>query len=142
MNIRRRPRRPYTRVLQAMWRYGTPGQITLTYNPADPYAVSLAIPGIEDDTGWLFERDLLAAGLDAPWRDPAGDVAGGIRIWSTEQNLGIRLTSPVGVTAEFILNRCEVAVFLAVTAVAVPFGREHIGEQLDKWLHKVLGGAK
>ena len=49
-------------------------EVQLTYDPADPWAVSLHLVGAERDETWVFARDLLADGLRSLLPVGAGDV--------------------------------------------------------------------
>lgn len=138
--------RPYVRAFSAHWRTGDRTTVELRYDPADPLAVHLDLPGF-DDLGWAFARDLIADGLDSARFDPAGIPNGDVHVWADPPyvpvgdgegpRVYIRLSSPDGV-AELSLRRDRVAGFLAATAVMVAYGTENPWPaEAPKWLSGV-----
>lgn len=98
----------------------------LSYDPADPYAVTATFRADGDAVAWTFSRDLLDEGLLAPVGE--GDVA----IWPCSDDDGeavcIALSSPFG-QALLEAQRHEVEAFIVRSFNAVPRGTE--SELLD-----------
>lgn len=112
-----------------------PLSVTMRYHLKDPYAVSVAFSGADEEIVWVFARDLLAEGLDFPRGQ--GDVQ--IR---PEQRGGRRLvmiclTSPDG-TAELEVDSEKVREFVLATEATVPRGSEHTVIDLDSELSGLL----
>ncbi len=111
-------------------------EVSLTYDPADPYAVHLAFHldarGGGETVAWSFARDLLAAGLHQP--SGLGDV----RIWPWTgpegETIALALSSPDG-QALIEAPRSPLAGFLEAAYGSVPAGREaqHLPDP-DRWL--------
>ena len=107
-----------------------PVRAGLSYDAADPYAVSVAFHtgsgSTADVVQWTFARELLTEGVTAPVG--MGDV----RVWPSKSDDGpvvcLSLSSPSG-RALFEVPEPELIEFLTMTYVAVPTGSE--GEQLD-----------
>jgi len=93
----------------------------LSYDPADPYAVTATFRSDEDAVAWTFSRDLLDEGLLAPAGD--GDVA----VWPCNDDDGevicIALSSPFG-QALLEAQRHEVEAFIVRSFTSVPRGTE------------------
>ena len=97
----------------------------LSYDPADPYAVTVAFhttSGTSSDVvQWTFARQLLADGLTAP----AGE--GDVQVWPSSSGGGsvvcLSLSSPSG-RALFEVPLAELAQFLGETYAVVPSGAE------------------
>ncbi len=96
----------------------------LRYDPADPFAVSLAI-GVDcgDPVVWTFARELLAAGVNAPSGE--GDITlepdmsegfGGERT--------LRITLATDCMATMLASADRVVEFLVETYAVVPTGSE------------------
>ena len=103
-------------------RGGVPLTASLRYRGDDPYAIRMSFHvGLDDPVEWLFARDLLAVGVQAPTGD--GDV----RVWPTSEAdrdvLNISLSSPFG-QAHFEASLAAVSAFLRRTYEVVPLGRE------------------
>ena len=121
---------------------GTPAlpvRAGLSYDAADPYAVSVAFhagTGPNSDTvEWTFARQLLTDGVT----EPAG--AGDVKAWpaSTDGELVVclSLTSPSG-KALFEVPVPELVEFLAMTYAAVPTGTESEHVDVDAELAVLL----
>jgi hypothetical protein len=99
---------------------------TLSYSPDAPYAVTASFHTAEGDVTWIFGRDLLCQGLEAPVGD--GDVA----VWPTaeggQESLCLSLSSPTG-SALLEADIAAVEAFLDLTYVLVPSGSE--GQHID-----------
>ena len=116
-----------------------PLMASLCYTARDPYAVRMAFHvGAEDPVEWIFSRDLLAAGLNAPTGE--GDV----RVWPGQgQGLGvlnIALSSPFG-QAHFEAPMIAMADFLKKTFRLIASGRESNFINIDSELDELLWRA-
>lgn len=110
---------------------------TLTYDPADPYAVSLHLASRDDSATWVFARQLLADGV----YNLAG--SGDVQIWPCLSSEGeavvlIELSSPDGVLLLEAPSRV-VQAFLGAALAAVPPGTEGTHLDLDQMLTQLLG---
>jgi hypothetical protein len=120
----------------------------LYYTRQDPYAVKMSFDaGTDEPVVWSFERDLLAAALDAP------EGIGDIRAWPSvapasadegapagEKILNIVLGPPSG-CAHFETSAAGIAAFLARTYDLVPAGQESACLDLDAELAELLSQA-
>ncbi|HET9894007.1 MAG TPA: SsgA family sporulation/cell division regulator [Streptosporangiaceae bacterium] len=100
---------------------------SLDYCADDPYAIKMAFHvGADEPVEWIFGRELLAAGLQAP----AGE--GDVQVWpdgaDTADLVNLALSSPFG-EAHFEAPLSEVAGFLHSTYGIVPAGAE--GDFID-----------
>lgn len=96
----------------------------LTFDVADPYAVSLKLQHGEQSVVWTFARELLVGGL----HEPTGD--GDVHIWPCLSAHGssvvmIELSSPDGELLVEASSR-DVSEFLDAAARLVPIGSEKI----------------
>ena len=94
----------------------------LSYDPADPHAVTATFPTSGGPVVWTFARDLLSRGLS----DPVGE--GDVRIWPGRDITGratvnIELTTPAGVLVAQARSR-DINRFLRHSLIAVPAGTE------------------
>jgi hypothetical protein len=99
---------------------------TLSYTREAPYAVTAAFHTAEGDVTWIFGRDLLCQGLEAPVGD--GDVAVWPSVQGDVESLCLSLSSPTG-SALLEADIAAVEAFLDLTYVLVPSGSE--GDHLD-----------
>jgi Streptomyces sporulation and cell division protein, SsgA len=101
--------------------------VTLGYDPVDPYAVRLDINSHDRQITWVFGRDLLADGLRS--MVPIGD--GDVRVQATSVLTEITFTSAgqVGVLRLPWWNTRE---FVRLTQVEVPRGQERC--DVDAWV--------
>jgi hypothetical protein len=106
----------------------------LTYDPADPYGVSMRFQTGTGAVTWTFARDLLFDGM----RHRSGD--GDVLIEPDAEALRLVLTAPSG-TAEFALDAFDVAVFLEETVRLVPRGQETHSVDLDGLVERLLATA-
>ena len=95
---------------------------SLDYAANDPYAIKMAFHvGADEPVEWIFGRELLAAGLEAPVGE--GDV----QVWPDDTEgsdiLNIALSSPFG-EAHFEAPLSDTAEFLKSTYGIVPAGTE------------------
>jgi hypothetical protein len=105
----------------------TPVEAEFSYDPADPFAVSILFSLDPAPVCWTFARDLLVEGL----YEPTGD--GDIHVWPCLSTSGgavviVELDSPSGQALVQVDSR-EVAAFIARMVAAVPLGSE--GDLLD-----------
>lgn len=109
------------------------------YRPADPLAVTLAIPSaVSHDGGkveWVFARELLDRGLHAPCGE--GDVR--IRPFGADRTL-IEFASRDG-SAMIELSSESLRQFLCWAYAAVPRGEEPDHLELDAVVAELLGEA-
>jgi hypothetical protein len=111
----------------------------LRYDPADPFAVSLAI-GVEcgEPVVWTFARDLLAAGVSAPTGegditiepDPASALNDNERL--------LRITLATDCLATMLTSSDRVVEFLVETYAVVPTGSELDRVDLDAEIAALL----
>ena len=112
----------------------------LRYDPADPFAVSLAI-GTEcgDPVVWTFARDLLSAGVGSPQGE--GDITiepdYATDLDSDERML--RITLATDCLATMLAPAAPVVEFLVETFTAVPTGAELDRVDLDAEIAALLG---
>jgi hypothetical protein len=111
----------------------------LRYDPADPFAVSLAI-GVEcgEPVVWTFARDLLAAGVGAPAGE--GDITiepdHAASLDGAERQL--RITLATDCLATMIAPADRVVEFLVETYAIVPTGAELDRVDLDAEIAALL----
>ena len=91
----------------------------LVYDPADPWAVTLAVAG----HAWLFARELLATGLYEPAGH--GDVQVSPDTGGVFGHIVLTLSSPTG-TAALALPRGTVEKLLEAAEALIPPGHERI----------------
>jgi Streptomyces sporulation and cell division protein, SsgA len=114
-----------------------PVNAALSYDPADPYAVTAVFHA--DDAApveWTFGRDLLMAGTTAPSGE--GDVV--VWPWTTDgrQVVCIALSSPSG---EALLEAAsdDVRSFLRASYELLPSGQESEQLDVDSAIDRLLG---
>ena len=112
---------------------------SLDYCADDPYAIKMAFHvGADEPVEWIFGRELLAAGLEAPVGE--GDV----QVWPDEvdtvDTLNLALSSPFG-EAHFEAPLSEVATFLQSTYGIVAAGAESDYIDVDDELDGLLWQA-
>jgi Streptomyces sporulation and cell division protein, SsgA len=109
----------------------------LSYDPADPYAVTATFRSDDDAVAWTFSRDLLDEGLLAP----AGE--GDVSVWPSSDDDGeaicIALSSPFG-QALLEAQRHEVEAFIVRSFNSVPRGSETELLNLDEVIDQLLAG--
>ena len=105
----------------------------LSYDLADPYAVSATFTGDQDGVTWTFARDLLDEGLLRPVGD--GDVS----VWPCDDTdvICLALTSPFG-QALLEARRGDVESFVARTFALVPRDHESLYIDIDAALADLL----
>ncbi len=112
-----------------------PLPVFLRFCVDDPYAVSVAFQGPDEEVTWVFARDLLADGLD----DARGEGDVTVRPCRREGRdvLVIGLVSPDG-AAELEADPAEVRAFIELCESVLPRGQEHTVLDLDAELKQLL----
>ena len=115
---------------------GTPLETELSYNPADPFAVTATFMTVAGQVRWTFGRDLLIGGL----YEPTGD--GDVHVWPCLSSDGsavviIELCSPDG---ELLVQTGSRSVTRFVTTMleSVPDGQESAFVNFDDELTEIL----
>jgi hypothetical protein len=110
--------------------------VTLEYDPADPFAVNAALHAEPHPVRWTFARELLIDGAFEP--TGAGDVL----VWPSLDESGhavvvISLSSPWG---EFMgqIQTQDILPFIQDMLTAVPSGKESASLDLDAAIEKLL----
>ncbi|RLL67276.1 SsgA family sporulation/cell division regulator [Streptomyces sp. Z26] len=116
-----------------------PLSTTLRYDTGDPLAVRAVFPADASldgaEVAWVFSRDLLDAGTDAP----AGE--GDVQLWPCgPAHTMLELHTADGV-ALVELRSSDVRRFLERSYAAVPRGREQPAAGLDTGLTDLLRGV-
>ncbi|MFB9356761.1 SsgA family sporulation/cell division regulator [Actinoplanes nipponensis] len=112
----------------------SPGFMTLTYTPTNPYAVNIRFSG----PAWDVSRDLLSLGLC----ENAGE--GDFQVWTSQgpqKWLWFFLDSPSG-SAAIRFRRSALRKFLRRSYSLVPSGTEPHYLELDSTLNKLLDADK
>ncbi|MGP3999786.1 SsgA family sporulation/cell division regulator [Streptomyces sp. 8N706] len=111
----------------------------LRYRRDDPLAVRVCFPPraslVGSDVAWVFARDLLAAGLEAPTGD--GDVH--VRPFGAGATV-MEFHAAVG-TAMVRMESADLRRFLQRSYVLVPAGNEHLELDVDADLAALLREA-
>jgi hypothetical protein len=107
-----------------------------SFDPADPYAVTMKLEARSGSVTWTFARELLAEGL----YHPAGD--GDVQVWPCLSHTGdavviIELCSPDG-TALLQTNSRAVQAFVTSVYAAVPDGTESSRVSIDTLVAQLL----
>ena len=110
----------------------------LSYDPADPYAVTMRLEARSGSVTWTFARELLAEGL----YHPSGD--GDVQVWPCLSNAGeavviVELCSPDG-TALLQTSSRAVQRFVTAAYEAVPAGCESAHVSIDSLVTRLLAG--
>jgi hypothetical protein len=112
----------------------------LRYDPADPFAVSLAI-GVEcgEPVVWTFARDLLAAGVSVPSGE--GDITVEPDYLSSmdDSERMLRITLATDSLATMVTSAACVVEFLVETYAVVPTGSELDRVDLDAEIAALIG---
>lgn len=121
-------------------RYGLCPAI-LGYDPARPYTTTVVFrSAVRTDVHWIFGRDLLADGIDAPSTSPAGLMD--VRVWRMSAlDVGLLLASG-GELAILALPAVDVRRYLRRTYALVPRGAESQHLDLDQAIADLLDGAR
>ena len=104
-------------------------QTELSYNPADPFAMSATFLTVGGEVRWTFGRDLLIGGL----QEPTGD--GDVHVWPCTDNdarpvVIIELCSPDG-EALVQARTGDVTAFVSRMVAAVAVGAESAPLDVD-----------
>ena len=116
---------------------GTPTvRPALSYDPADPHAVTATFPTPGEPVVWTFARDLLTRGL----AHSVGE--GDVRIWpgrdvSGRATVNIELTTPTGGLVAQARSR-DINRFLSHSHIAVPAGTESAHQDIDRLIDRLL----
>jgi hypothetical protein len=112
----------------------------LRYDPADPFAVSLAI-GVEcgEPVVWTFARDLLAAGVSAPTGEGDITVEPDPSSALDDDERLLRITLATDCLATMLTSSDRVVEFLVETYAVVPTGSELDRVDLDAEIAALLG---
>lgn len=103
-------------------------EVEMSYDPADPLAVSLRITGESRDDSWVFARDLLADGLRS--MVPVG--TGSIQVQATSVLTEISHLTEGGAIEMLRLPWWNTREFIRLTHTVVPRGHEEL--DIDSWL--------
>lgn len=103
-------------------------EVTLHYEPADPFAVSVCIRRGEDEQAWVFARDLLADGLRS--MAPMGE--GRIQVQATSVLTEISCTAEDGTVTVLRLPWWNTREFIRLAQAEVPRGAERC--DVDSWV--------
>jgi hypothetical protein len=97
----------------------------LRYDPADPFAVSLAI-GVEcgEPVVWTFARDLLNAGVSAPSGEGDITIEPDTAAALNDDERALRITLATDCLATMTASSDRVVEFLMETYAVVPTGTE------------------
>jgi hypothetical protein len=105
-----------------------------SYNPSDPWAVTMSLGTVAGPVAWIFARELLIEGQF----EPTGD--GDVHVWpclspSGEAVVIVELDAPSGETLlQFPTRAIQDFVYAALEAV--PAGSE--SSNIDGWLDQLL----
>ncbi len=107
-----------------------------SYDPADPYAVTMKLEARSGSVTWTFARELLAEGLYSP----SGD--GDVQVWPCLSHMGeavviVELCSPDG-TALLQTGSRAVQQFVTDVFEAVPAGTESSHVSIDTLVAQLL----
>jgi hypothetical protein len=111
----------------------------LRYDPADPFAVSLAI-GVEcgDPVVWIFARDLLSAGVGSPQGEGDITIEPDFASDMDSDERMLRLTLATDCLATMLVPSGPVVEFLVETFTVVPTGSELDRVDLDAEIAALL----
>lgn len=114
--------------------------VTLRYEQADPFAVSIVFPAQSTlegtDIVWVFSRELLETGLRAAEGD--GDV----RLWPAGKDRTVVELHTPEATALVEFATVSLRRFLWHSYRLTPRGDEHLELDLDGELTELLGGVQ
>ncbi len=103
-------------------------EVEMSYDPADPLAVSLRITGESRADRWVFARDLLADGLRS--MVPVG--AGAVQVQATSVLTEVSHLGTDGSIETLRLPWWNTREFVRLTHTVVPRGHEDL--DIDSWL--------
>ncbi|WP_148574052.1 SsgA family sporulation/cell division regulator [Nocardioides caldifontis] len=108
-------------------------EVSLTYEPTDPYAVTVRVHADTGTTTWTFARDLLADGLRS--MVPLGE--GQVRVQATSVLTEISRTDDAGTTTVLRLPWWNTREFVRLSQAVVARGEEEV--DVDSWLAAMTG---
>lgn len=106
-------------------------EVQMSYDPADPWAVSLHLVGVDRDEQWVFARDLLADGLRS--LVPVGN--GDVRVQATSVLTEIARRDPSRTWETLRLPWWTTREFIRLSQVEVPRGSETC--DVDAWVDEL-----
>jgi len=108
-------------------------EVSLTYDPSDPYAVAVRVHADDAAATWTFARDLLADGLRS--MVPLGD--GRVRVQATSVLTEISHTDDAGGVTVLRLPWWNTREFVRLSQSLVARGEEEV--DVDSWLEALTG---
>ena len=106
-------------------------EVQLTYDPADPLAVTLQLVGADREEWWVFGRDLLADGLRS--LVPVGN--GDVQVQATSVLTEISRRDPTGSWETLRLPWWNTREFIRLSHLEVPRGSESC--DVDAWVEEL-----
>ncbi len=103
-------------------------EVTLSYDPVDPYAVTVQVRGEGRESSWVLSRDLLADGLRS--MAPLGE--GLVQVQATSVLTEISRREADGSVTVLRLPWWNTREFLRMAQSAVPRGEESV--DVDAWV--------
>ena len=103
-------------------------EVQLTYDPADPFAVTVDVTGPALGDTWVFSRDLLADGLRS--MVPIGE--GRVQVQATSVLTEISYLDQTGATLVLRLPWWNTREFIRLSQAEVPRGQETC--DVDAWV--------
>jgi hypothetical protein len=106
-------------------------EVRMSYDPADPLAVSLRVAGLGRDESWVFARDLLADGLRSLVPVGHGDV----HVQATSVLTEISRRTEDGLWETLRLPWWNTREFIRLSHIEVPRGQEAC--DVDAWVEAI-----
>lgn len=103
-------------------------EVRMSYDPADPLAVTMRVAGEAREESWVFARDLLSDGLRS--MVPVGD--GAIQVQATSVLTEVSHLREDGSVEMLRLPWWNTREFIRLTHTVVPRGHEDL--DIDSWL--------
>lgn len=116
--------------------------LTLTYDPSDPFAVTLTFHDVRGDVEWVVSRDMIDTGLCAGFEDAQGNgdftifVCHGCDMLPGVDTVHMTLGHPDDGYANIHASVADFSEFLADAFNAVPLGMERM--DMDNVIAKLL----
>ena len=111
-------------------------EVQMTYDPSDPWAVSLHLSGVERDEHWVFARDLLADGL----RSLAPVGRGDVQVQATSVLTEVSRRVAGGPWETLRLPWWNTREFIRLSQVVVPRGEESY--DVDAWAEALIANER
>jgi hypothetical protein len=108
-------------------------EVQLTYDPSDPFAVTIDLVGPARQDTWVFARDLLADGLRS--MIPIGE--GRVQVQATSVLTEISYLEDSGETVVLRLPWWNTREFIRLSQAEVPRGQESL--DVDAWVAALTG---